>query len=169
MSTVLSVLGILGGLWLIVHLWPILIVVTVALLLVGTLDPAVAAVERRGIGRTLAVALVFLATMVVAASVGLLTLPALWRELNLLAQNAPQIQSELATLLFRNRLTAHLGDAVGRFQLDHLLMGDATAPFDFPTLVVELVGYAGTSIVLALYLVADRDRTRGALLCGGAS
>ena len=63
--TVLVAAGCAGALWLLVRLWPALLVVAMALILVGTLNPIVGALQRRGLRRGAAVAAVLLTLLVV--------------------------------------------------------------------------------------------------------
>ncbi len=73
--TILAVALIVGAIWVLNALMPILVVIVVALMLVGTLHPAVGWMERRGLRRHLAIAVVFLACVAVAAATALVTLP----------------------------------------------------------------------------------------------
>ena len=72
--TMLVAAAIIGGLWVLVRLWPVLLVVSMALIVVGTLNPVVGALQRRGLRRGTAVALTFLTT----APVGCVTTGAGW-------------------------------------------------------------------------------------------
>src|SRR4051812_381657 len=76
--TMLVAAAVIGGLWLLVRLWPVVLVVAVALILVGTLNPAVGALQRRGLRRGAAVAMTLLALLAAIAGLALVTLPVLW-------------------------------------------------------------------------------------------
>jgi predicted PurR-regulated permease PerM len=56
--TVILVGALIGAAWLVYELWVVAILVLVALMLVGTLSPLVAALRRRGVGRTAALLIV---------------------------------------------------------------------------------------------------------------
>jgi predicted PurR-regulated permease PerM len=161
--TILKVCLAVVAMWLLTRLWPILLVLVAALILVGTISPLVARVERRGIRRSWAVALVFLSLSAVILVIGLLTVPPLLRELVELVQNAPQIQARLAVALERARFTAPLAATVQHFQFDKLVSSNAGQTIAYSGHVLASIGYTVTSVVLALYLIADRDRARGAL------
>ncbi len=161
--SVLKVCLAVIAMWLLTRLWPILLVLVAALILVGTISPLVARVERRGIRRGWAVALVFLSLIGVILVLGLLTVPALVHELIDLVQNAPQLQAHLAGALERSRLTAPLAATVEHFQLDKLVSSNAGQGLAYSGHVLASIGYTVTSVVLALYIIADRDRARGAL------
>ena len=161
--TLLRVVVVVGSIWLLARLWPIAVTVVVALILVGTITPAVDWLERKGMRRTWAVAAVFLAGAATAALCVLLVVPPLWKQLLKIVSDAPALQERLARMLGHNRLTAPLGAAVQRYQPSKALTGDAMTALAYSAAALEGVGYAVTSVVLSLYLVADRDRARGAL------
>jgi predicted PurR-regulated permease PerM len=62
-------------LWLLIKLWPVFLVLVGALLVVGTMSPAVSWMEARRVKRGLAIAIVFLLLCVAAALVVTLTVP----------------------------------------------------------------------------------------------
>ncbi len=161
--TLAKVAAAVGVVWLLTQLWPILLVIVGSLFLVGTLSPLVAALERRGIRRTWALVVVFLSLLLLVLGAGLVTLPALGRELLDLLQNAPQTQAHLAAALERNRLTAPLAETVRRFQPQSLFSRSPGQTLAYSRRALQSFGYTMSSIVLALYLLADRDRARGAL------
>ena len=94
--TILKVCLAVIIMWLLTRLWPILLVLISALVLAGTISSLVTRVERRGMSRGWAVGIVFLSLSVIVIVLGLLTVPALVRELIELMQNAPQIQARFA-------------------------------------------------------------------------
>ena len=75
--TMLLVVATIAGCWLVLHLLAILLVIVVALFLVGTLNPAVEWLERHRLKRSTGIALVFVAMLITAALISLLTVPAL--------------------------------------------------------------------------------------------
>ena len=99
--TMLVAAAIMGGLWVLVRLWPVLLVVSMALIIVGTLNPVVGALQRRGLGRGTAVAATFLTLLAVLAGIALVTVPALWAELSRVVHDLPQLQERAATFLER--------------------------------------------------------------------
>jgi predicted PurR-regulated permease PerM len=155
--------GICGAIWLLVRLWPILLVILSSLILVGTLTPVVDAAVRRGLRRSWAVAFVFGSLGLIAAAAVLLLIPPLWRQLLNFAEAAPSLQARLAALLGHARLTRSLAEGIAHLRLASLMSFETTKALDYSRAVAEVVGYTMTSVVLALYIVADRDRARGAL------
>ena len=76
----------------------------------------------------------------------------------------PQIQQSLAERLEAHRLTAPAASAIRNFKPeDRIRSVNANAAITASLGVMEVIGYAGTSIVLAIYFIADVERTRGAL------
>ena len=57
---------VVASLWLLIRLWPVLLVLVVALLVAGTLSPAVSWLEERRVKRGLGIAIVFTVFFVVA-------------------------------------------------------------------------------------------------------
>ena len=82
----------IAGVWLAFQLVTVLIVVTIALVMVGTLDPMVAWFERRGLQRGRALVLIFIG---LAALVLLLTVPPLIGQLLHLIEDAPRVRDRL--------------------------------------------------------------------------
>ncbi len=76
-KTMLLAVLTIAGCWIGIQLLPVLLVVVVAIFLVGTLNPAVKWLQRRGIGRGTGIAAVFLALLVITTLLGMLTIPAL--------------------------------------------------------------------------------------------
>jgi len=97
--TILTVATCAGAVWLLNALTPILVVIVVALMLVGTLHPAVGWMARRGVERRLAIAVVFLACGAVVAATALITVPALLDQLASTVQQLPHLQQRLAQTL----------------------------------------------------------------------
>jgi predicted PurR-regulated permease PerM len=158
-----KVLGALAAVVLFVRLWPILIVVVIALILVGTLSPAAAAIERRGLRRSWALALVFFSLLAGVSLLALVTVPAMGREVMMLLDRAPQIQARLADFFDHHRLTTSLADSVRRFHFERAAVPSAGGTLEYSSSVLEVIGYAATAIVLAVYLMFGRDQARGAL------
>ena len=163
-GTILAVVLTVAGIWLLNALLPILVVLVMALILVGTLDPFVGWVHRHGVNRTLAIGIVFLACLAVAGLIGLLTVPTLWAQITQTVNDLPHLQKTMAGRLESHHLTAPLAEAIRTFKLEKTMRGlNVTTAVVASLGVVEAVGYAGTSVVLAIYFIADAERTRGTL------
>jgi predicted PurR-regulated permease PerM len=162
--TIIAVALTVGGIWLLNLLLPILVVIVIALILVGTLSPAVAWLERHRLNRALSIAIVFVACGIVATGAGLITIPDLFAQVSHTINNLPEIQKSLAHTLEAHRLTAPLANAIRTFKPEEGMRSlNVTAAVMASLGVVEIIGYAATSVVLAIYFIADAERTRGAL------
>ena len=154
----------MGGIWLLNLLLPILVVIVVALILVGTLHPAVSWLQRHRVNRALAIAIVFVGCGIVVVGVGLITIPSLFAQVSQTINNLPEIQKSLARTLESHHLTAPLANAIRTFKPEDRVRGvNMTTAVTASLGVVEVIGYAATSVVLAIYFIADAERTRGAL------
>jgi len=162
--TILAVVLTVAGIWLLNALLPILVVLVMALILVGTLDPFVGWLHRRGVNRTLAIGVVFVACLVVIGLIGLLTVPALWAQVTRTIDDLPHLQKSLAVKLESHHLTTPLAEAIRTFKPEKTMRGlNMTSAVVASLGVVEVIGYAATSVVLAIYFIADAERTRGTL------
>lgn len=121
--TILAVALTVGGIWLLDLLLPILVVIVVALMLVGTLSPAVGWLERRRVNRTLAIAVVFIGCAIVVVGAGLITIPSLFAQVSQTITNLPEIQKGLAHALESHRLTAPLANAIRTFKPEDRVRG----------------------------------------------
>jgi len=75
----------------------------------------------------------------------------------------PALREKLAVWLARYPLTADLADTMRNVHYDVLIKSSAASVLTFFTLVVESIAYGFGAIFLALYIMLDRDRLRGAL------
>ena len=75
----------------------------------------------------------------------------------------PALRERLAEWFARSPLTAGLADAMRDVQYDSLIKSSVASVLTFSTQVVEGVAYGVGAIFLALYMMLDRDRLRGAL------
>jgi putative heme transporter len=162
--SIVSVVLTVGAIWLLNLLLPVVMVIVTALILVGTLNPFVGWLQRHGVNRGLSIAIVFVACAIVVTGVGLITVPALFAQVSHTIKNLPEIQKSLARTLESHHLTAPLANAILTFKPEDRLRGlNVTAAVTASVGVVEVIGYAATSVVLAIYFIADGERTRGAL------
>jgi len=153
---------LLATFWLIGQLTPVILSLVVALVLVGTLNPLCAALCARGLGRTLSVAVILVATVGVLALLGALTLPALVAQVRDLLEQAPGMQQRLTERLAQSHLTARLGELVARAKLQDLIPSGKQA-YEFSSQVVAGLGWGLTTLALAFYFLADPGTVNAAL------
>jgi predicted PurR-regulated permease PerM len=143
---------------------PILVVIVVALILVVTLNPAVSWLQRHRLNRLLSIAMVFVGCGIVMVGMGLVTIPSLVAEVSEAINRLPETQTNLARMLESHHLTAPLASAIRTFKPEDRVRGlNLTAAVTASLSVVEVIGYVATSVLLAIYFIADGGRTLGAL------
>jgi len=155
--------AVIGGLWLLVRLWPVLLVVAVSLIAVGTLNPIVGALQRRGLGRGAAVAATLLTLVAALAGIALVTLPALWAQLSGFVHDLPRLQARVATWLERSAFTTPLALSIRDADPGKLFVGSSREAVEMSSAFGARVGYAATTIALAVYMLVDPERSQGAL------
>jgi putative heme transporter len=162
-STMFRVVLACAAVWLLVVIWPILLVIVVALMIAGALAPPAAWLERRGMRRGLAIAMVFGAVFLLFAAIAAVSLPSLAAQLSDLVDRLPRAQWQVADMLQKSRLTAPLAASVRGAQSTQLTTRAAQKLMEYSGQIAEIVAYGVASVFLALYLVVDRDRMRGSL------
>jgi len=149
--------------WLAVQLKSVIVVSVVALVLVGTLNPLTRFLQRRGFGRTAAVAVIFVVTAGIAVAIGLVTVPALIAQAQSLVQAAPGVQLRLASLLERSRVLAPLAPAIHDAKLPELLLPTGREALSYSSELLTGIGWAATTLALAFYILADPNTAQAAL------
>jgi predicted PurR-regulated permease PerM len=92
-----------------------------------------------------------------------LTIPELVNQARSLIGMEPALRERLAEWFARSALTVSLADAMRNVHYDALIKSSAATVLTFSTRVVEGLAYGVGAIFLALYMMLDRDRLRGAL------
>lgn len=161
--TIFSLVLVIVGLWVSIRLLPVVLVLVMALMIVGTLGSAVRWLEQRGMRRDMGIALVFTILFVVTMLIFALTIPELISQVKNLVNMEPALRERLAEWFASSPLTSNLANTMRNAQYDALITSSSASLLNFFTLVVESVAYAVGAIFLALYMMLDRDRLRGAL------
>jgi putative heme transporter len=162
-KTILWTLGALGAVWLFAQLWTVALVLLVALVVVGTLNPVVSALQRRGMRRGVALALIFVALLALTTLLFLLTVPPLISQLMDILAQAPAKRDELVEWMQHNKLTAPLARSVKEAGSPQFFSDAAGSLVGYSSYLLELLGYAFTTLFLAIYFLADGSRAAGAL------
>jgi putative heme transporter len=164
LKTILAVVLTVGGIWLLGILLPIVVVLVIALILTGTLNPFVTSLHKHGVNRTLAIVIVFVTCAALLAVVALVTIPPLVSQVTDTIGNLPHLQASLAQKLEAHPFTAPVANAVRAFKpqkaVEHV---DAASAVVASLGVAEVIGYGASAVVLAIYFIADGERTRGYL------
>jgi predicted PurR-regulated permease PerM len=161
--TAVIALVTIAAVWLFLQLWQILLVIVVALMFVGMINPFVEKLEKRGLRRTYATALVFGALFVVVGGFCALTVPNLLSQVGDVVENLPESQERVAHALDGTRLGTPLAASIRGLHPADLGTKAQEYGISYAPRIVEIAAYTATSFFLALYLILDRDRMRGAL------
>ena len=163
MGTLLRIALVVACAWLAVQLLPVVLVIVIGLMIAGMLAPMVSWLEGKRVRRPFAIAIVF-ATMVLASVVFVaLTVPRLVAQLADILDSLPKAQSALGEYLQGHRWSAPLAQTVKGTRVSEWIANGARIGLGHSPQIVEVVGGAVTAAFLALYLLIDRDRMRGAL------
>jgi predicted PurR-regulated permease PerM len=162
-ATMIQLILVGACMLLLIRLWPVFLVLVVALLIVGTMSPAVSWMEARGIKRGLGIAIVFTLLFVVATLAVTLTIPSLVAQASALVEQEPAFRARLSDYLARSNLTAPIADWLRNIKYDAPLSAISATAFAFSMRIFEITAYGASAIFLALYIMIDRDRLHGGL------
>jgi predicted PurR-regulated permease PerM len=161
--TIIYLLLAVTCVWMAFQLRTVLTVITVALVLVGTLDPLVAFLERRGIRRGRALVLVFTVVVLAVAAVMLLTVPPLVSQLLGMIEQAPKARDGLIEWLRHFKWAKPLIQSVRAVPIDGLVVSAGNAMLGYSADILTIIGYGISTLFLAIYLLADPVRAKGLL------
>lgn len=147
--------------WLLVELRAVLVLSVFALILVGTLNPLLGWFQRHGIRRSFGLALTLLVAVAVVAALLLVTVPALIQQLQDMIEAAPAHRESLTQWLDGRKLTRPLAQSLRDFDGESLLTGAGDQLLAASTAIILGLGYGVTTVVLAVYLLADGQRALG--------
>lgn len=162
-STMITLVLVVAGLWVMIRLLPVVLVLVAALIIVGTLSPAVQWLEAHRLRRGLSIAIVFAALLTITLLVVTLTIPEFLAQVTNLIAQEPELRAHLVALLAGSPLTAPFAEALRTLHYDALMKSSAALAFEFSTRVLKVFAYSLGAIFLALYMMIDRDRLRGGL------
>jgi predicted PurR-regulated permease PerM len=162
-KTIALVLGAVAAIWLLGQLTNVLMVLTVALILVGTFDPLVAWLEQRGFKRGRALVLVFATATLALAGVVLLMVPPLASQLIDLIASAPAERAKLIDRLNDYAWSKPLVTAIEDVPLDDIGARAGVVVLGYTTKLMAMIGYGITTLFLAIYFLADPVRSKGVL------
>lgn len=162
-ATIIQLILVVASLWLLIRLWPVFLVLVVALLIVGTMSPAVSWMEARRVKRVLGIAIVFSLFFVIATLAVTLTIPSLLAQASALIDQEPTFRANLADYLARSNLTAPIAGWLRDVKYEALSNSISAMAFAFSMRIFEIAAYGTSAIFLALYIMIDRDRLRGGL------
>ncbi len=162
-STIITIMLIGVGVALLTQLVPVIMVLIAALMLVGTLGPAVEWLERRRVGRLSAITLVFASLLLLALALAVFTVPAFLMQVTSLVEQEPELRKRAVSFLASYPLTTSLAGTLRHLQYGALFKSYSTEAVAFSKSLLSIVAYGAGSFFLALYIMIDRARLRGAL------
>jgi predicted PurR-regulated permease PerM len=145
------------------QLLPVILVLVAALIIVGTISPAVRWFEERRMRRGLGIAIVFTGLVVATILVITLTIPSLFAQATNLLDQEPALRARLAEWLEGSNLTSPLAELLRNLHVGDLVTVTASDAIEFSRRVAAIFAYIMSSVFLALYIMIDRDRLRGGL------
>ena len=126
-STIVTVVAIALATALLTQLVPVILVLITGLMLVGTLSPAVEWLERHKVNRLSAIAIVFIALLVVVAALAVFTVPAFVIQVGSLVEQEPALRATLVKFLASYPLTTSLAETLRHLQYGQLFKSYSTA------------------------------------------
>jgi predicted PurR-regulated permease PerM len=163
LQSLLIVLAVIAGFWLLLNLVPVVLGLVAAIMIVGALSPFVAWLERRKMKRISAVCLVFGVGTVLTLALATVTVPTLFAQTKTLAESEPRIRESVAGFLERSKLTSSLADDLRNVRYADVVKSFSTTLIMLSTRLAEIAAYGLAAVFLAFYIMIDRDRLRGAL------
>ena len=162
-KTIVALVLVAASLWLLIRLWPILLVLVAALLVAGTLSPAVRWLEEKRVRRGFGIAIVFTVFFILALLLVTLTIPTLVSQAAALLEHEPALRARLADQLAGSHLSAPLAKWLRGFKYDAPTSTIGATAFAYSVRVLGAAAYGVSALFLALYIMIDRDRLRGGL------
>jgi len=158
-KTLVAIVIVAASLWLLVRLWPVLLVLVVALLVAGTLSPAVRWLEERHVRRGFGIAVVFSVFFILALLFVVLTVPTMISQAVALLEHEPALRTRLADYLAGSPLSAPLATWLRGIKAD-ALTGSLGA---ISLRAFRVIALGLSALFLGLYIMIDGDRLRGGL------
>ncbi len=162
-GTIIVLILIIPGLWMLSRLLPVVLVLVAALIIVGAVSPAVRWLEERRMGRGLAIAAVFTGLLVVTALLIMTLVPSLLAQVTSLLDQEPALRARAADWLAGPHLTRPLAELLRKVHSGDLVAMAAKGALESSVQVLTILAYILSSVFLALYMMIDRDRLRGGL------
>jgi putative heme transporter len=162
LRSVFAIIAIVAGLWLLARLWQIVLVIIIGVVLAGSFSPVVDWLEKRRVPRGVGLGLILLLLLGGVVGIGVLVIPALLGQVVGAVRNAPETQARIAEFLATAPDPLHTYAATVRdFHPERYLDPVRDYAVAYAPKAVEIIAYGITTVVLAFYLIADRERVLG--------
>ncbi len=162
-KTIFLVLGVIAGVWALGQLRTVMTVLTIALVMVGTFDPVVAWLEKRGLGRGRALVLVFSIAGLAVIGVMVLMVPPLVQQMLSLVDQAPKQRVNMIHTLQQYSWSKPFVKTLQDLPVDDLGRRAGSAMIGYSMSMLEMLGYGISTLFLSIYLLADPVRSKGLL------
>lgn len=162
MSFIIAMLLSLAA-WMLLRLLPALLVLLGALIIVGTLNPALCWLVTHNIRRGTGIAIVFSLLLLLVLTTATVTVPALIAQVSNLIRQEPALRAHVVKFFASYPLTGFLATAVRDLQYDALIKSAGAQVLSMSARLVEIFAYSAGAFFLALYMMIDADRLRGTL------
>lgn len=162
-KTIFMILGVIFGVWALGQLRTVLTVLTIALVMVGTFDPLVGWLERRGLGRGRALVLVFSIAGLAVIGVLVLMVPPLLQQMLSLVNEAPKQRANLVQSLQHYSWSKPFVNTLQDLPVGDLGKRAGSAMIGYSMSLLEMLGYGISTMFLSIYLLADPAQSKGLL------
>ncbi|MEE9913215.1 MAG: AI-2E family transporter [Deltaproteobacteria bacterium] len=162
-GAIIALLLIIAGLWVLNQLLPVVLVLVAALIIVGSISPAVEWLEARRLRRGLSIAIAFTALLAVTVLFITMTIPSLVAQVINLVDQEPALRARLTAWLAGSHLTSPLAEMLRKVHSGDLIKMVTSNAAVISIRAIEILAYMLSSVFLALYIMIDRDRLRGGI------
>lgn len=162
-STMLNIILVIAGVWLLFRLLPVFLVLIAAFFIVETLNPIVQWLEKKLVGRGMAIGIVFISLLIITLGLAILTIPPLLSQATSILDQEPILRAKLADRLSAYPLSQALAKWLRDFKYGGPVSTEGAKAFAYSMDALEFIAAALSAITLAFYIMIDRDRLRGGL------
>jgi predicted PurR-regulated permease PerM len=162
LATMLYVVLVVASLWVLSMLVPVVLVLIAAFFIVGTLSPIIEWLVTKHMHRHVAIAVVFTALAIVTMALLVLTLPEIANQARSLVSHEPEIRAKVVAFFAHSPVTAPLAESLRKMKYG-AFFGTSADAFVLTARIIKFAAYSVGAMFLALYILIDRDRLRGAL------
>jgi predicted PurR-regulated permease PerM len=154
--TIVYTVLVLVGIYALFRLWPIVLLIVTALIFMSALQPYVNWLEAKGIPRTVAVLMIFVAVMSIIAGLFALVIPAMVDEFQSIRDDLPGKARQLEDFLANFGINVELEQRARDVNWGELISGSQAYNYGQRVLLTILSIF--TIIVLTVYLLIDAPR-----------
>lgn len=161
LRSLLTIVAIGVALWLTTKIWPILLLIVIALVLAGTFSPLVAWLERHRVPRALGLGLILLGLIGMVVGLVALIVPAFVVQVDSVVQSAPELRRQLADLIIRVPVLSGSAQQLLETGPSGVISTIGDHALTYAGTAVQSLFYSLITVVLAFYLLADHERVQG--------